>query len=87
VRHVRQQSEYTICLEDDGELRFVPYPDDLTSTCRETTQDVFWKIAIPYRERTKALAELDLMNVNAYSLFDSDDALMETLYARSFRGR
>ena len=83
LRHIRQQSSYTICLQQvSGKHCFVPYSSALTSLKKDPTQDVFWKILIPVSERSKAIAELDLMNVNAYTLFDSDDSLMETLYFR-----
>jgi hypothetical protein len=44
--------------------------------------DVLWKIVIPPSERTKVLSLLDRFNVNAYSLFGSDESLMETLAVR-----
>ena len=57
-------------------------PDGMLSKQGDCDQDIFWKITIPYSERRRALAQLELMNVNAFSLFDTDDALMEILYNR-----
>ncbi len=83
LRHFRQQSAYTVCLTEDQEkCYFVPYSDDMVSTKSIADQDVLWKITIPYTERAKALLELNSMNVNAYSLFDTEEALLETLYNR-----
>lgn len=49
-----------------------------------TDQDALWKIVIPASERTKVLTRLDKYNLNAFSLFDSEESLMETL---AFRAR
>jgi hypothetical protein len=46
-------------------------------------QDLLWKIEIPASERVKVLHFLDKFNLNAFSLFDSEESLMETL---AFRG-
>jgi hypothetical protein len=45
-------------------------------------QDLLWKIEIPVTERMKVLCLLDRFNLNAFSLFDSDERLMETLAFR-----
>jgi hypothetical protein len=45
-------------------------------------QDVVWKIVIPNSERAKVLRNLDKYNLNAFSLFDSEEGLMETLAIR-----
>ena len=84
LRHLRQQSWYTLCLQDDerGVANFVPYSEILTRLDGSPEQDVFWKITLPVSERAKALEDLDSMNINAFSLFDSDDSLMETLSSK-----
>ena len=50
-------------------------------------QDVLVKYLIPVSERDKVLEKLDLMNVNAYSLFGSEEALMDTLAYREIEKR
>ena len=40
------------------------------------------KYTIPASERMKVPKKLDNCNINAYSLFSSEDALMETLAFR-----
>ena len=42
-------------------------------------QDLIWKIIVPAKERLKALSFLSSVNINAFSLFDSDESLMEIL--------
>jgi hypothetical protein len=47
-----------------------------------TDQDVLWKFVIPAKKRLKVLTQLDKYNLNAFSLFDSEESLMETLAFR-----
>jgi hypothetical protein len=82
IRHFRQQSTYTVCVQEGATIDFVPYSTSLIDLTGVPDQDVFWKITLPASERKKVLSDLDSMNINAYSLFDSDDSLMETLYNR-----
>jgi len=46
-----------------------------------------WKFNIPWGERIKVLKLLDDHNVNAFSLFDSDEALLETIALRELTFR
>jgi hypothetical protein len=41
-----------------------------------------WKFNIPSTERTKVLRLLNDYNLNAFSLFDSEEALLETMWFR-----
>jgi hypothetical protein len=47
-------------------------------------QDFLWKFNIPSSERVTVLRELDSYNLNAFSLFDSEEALLETLWLREY---
>jgi hypothetical protein len=40
------------------------------------------KISIPITERAIALKQLELMNINAFSLFGSEDSLIRTVARR-----
>ena len=84
-RHYLQQGEYTTCLrwEHNRPWRFAPHEEVFDHT--SSTQDVLWKLTIPWTERVKALKSLDNHNVNAVSLIESDEALLETLAFRHFR--
>lgn len=75
-RHFLQQSEYTVCVEFKKEWFFVPH----TEVVR---QNVLWKFNLPPTERLKVLRLLDEYNLNAYSLFGSDESLMEMLAFRA----
>jgi hypothetical protein len=45
-------------------------------------QDLLWKFNLPASQRTTVLRILDLYNLNAYSLFGSEESLMETVAQR-----
>jgi hypothetical protein len=47
-------------------------------------QDLLWKFNIPDKESRNTLLYLDQHNINAYSLFGSEDALMRTVAFRDF---
>ena len=79
-RHVLQQSQYTICLRFDNEWRFESYDAVFEEGPRQ--QGFCWKFNIPITERTKVLALLDEHNLNAFSLFGSEESLMQTLATR-----
>ena len=51
------------------------------------SQDILWKINIPAYESLRALHLLDKMNINAFSLFGSEESLMETVAMREFHLR
>lgn len=76
-RHFKQQSIYTVCRKQvHSEYYFCSHEDVFLRN--ETGQDLLIKYVIPGAERHKALEKLHLMNITAYSLFGTEDALMET---------
>jgi len=80
-RHFRQQSRYTVCAKfesDTAEFR----PHQSVFEPGRTDQDLLWKFVVPANERLKVLSRLDEYNLNAFSLFDSEESLMETLAFR-----
>ena len=82
-RHVLQQSQYTACLSFHDEWRFESYDRVFEKGPRQ--QAFCWKFTIPITERSKVLALLDEHNLNAFSLFGSEESLTETLAMREFR--
>jgi hypothetical protein len=50
-------------------------------------QNLLWKFNIPWTERLKVLKLLDDYNLNAFSLFDSEEALTETMALRELEFR
>ena len=83
-RHFVQQSEYTICAHfDDSKWMFVSHDNIFLNTAiSHANQDLLWKFNIPASEQAKVLKQLEEYNLNAYSLFGSDESLMETLAIR-----
>lgn len=81
-RHILQQSQYTACLSFHDEWRFESYDSVLAGG--HCQQAFCWKFTIPVTERPKVLALLDEHNLNAFSLFGSEESLMETLAIREF---
>lgn len=79
-RHVLQQSECTMCVESTDESRFVQYDSVFDDGPHQ--QGFCWKLTIPARERAKVLRLLDAHNLIAFSLFGSEESLMETLAIR-----
>ncbi len=80
-RHFRQQSDYTICATyDSGSWRFHSHENVFEHT--RPGQDYLWKFEIPSTERGKVLRLLNDYNLNAFSLFDSEDSLLETMWFR-----
>ena len=82
-RHFIQQSDYTICaiLRDD-QYYYVPHERTGINSRRE--QNLLWKFNIPVTHRLKVLKHLDTMNINGFSLFSSEESLMETAALREF---
>ena len=81
-RHFLQQSTYTICLtyKNDSGWSFAPHEGVFAHD--NPHQDVLWKFNIPSTERVKVLKVLDAYNLNAFSLFESEESLMETMAIR-----
>jgi hypothetical protein len=84
-RHFLQQSEYTICLWLDAEWQYASHEDAFSRN--DQAQDLLWKLNIPASERQKVLKHLDGHNINAFSLFGTEDALMETVALRELHFR
>jgi len=80
-RHFHQQSQYTICtIKREDKYYYAPHEDVFTNNSED--QDELWKFNIPSSERHKVLARLEQYNINALSLFDSEESLLETLALR-----
>ncbi|UGA45966.1 FRG domain-containing protein [Bradyrhizobium quebecense] len=81
-RHFRQQSRYTFCAQFiDGHWYFAPHDSVFKITSR-LEQDLLWKFTIPASERRKVLRHFDKFNMNEYTLFASEEGLLEMLAMR-----
>lgn len=79
-RHFLQQSEYTICMFFDEQWWFEPYYPVFEEGRHQ--QGRCQKFMIPTSEREKVLKVLDEHNLNAFSLFGSEESMLETLASR-----
>ena len=83
-RHFRQQSRYTVCVKfENDEWMFVPH-EHVFGSEDNREQDLLRKITIPAKERPKVLRHFDKFNLNAFTLFDSEEGLLEMLAMREF---
>ena len=95
TRHYDQQSAYTTALTLAGGktdeysyssheylLRNFPLG---TQPPNAIDNAICWKITIPQHDHRSVLQRLDRMNINAYTLFRTDDALVKTYGERELR--
>lgn len=85
-RHFLQQAEYTVCTEIKGGLdqnspHYFSSHERVFEMDRAATldQDVLIKIGVPTTKRMEFLCRLNESNINEFSLFQSQEALMKTL--------
>jgi len=82
-RHVLQQSQYSLAVIYDTEWRFASYDSAFDKSPHQ--QGTLWKLTLPASGRDEVLSELEEYNLNAFSLFGSEESLMETLAIRELR--
>jgi len=78
--HYLQQSEYLFCVKEESKDKW--FFANFEDVPPHEGQDDLVKYNIPISEQQKVLRKLDSMNITAYSLFNSEPALMETLALR-----
>lgn len=83
-RHFLQQGEYTMCLNFKDTYWNIGKHADVFEL-NQPAQDRLWKLTIPSSELQKVIQRLDQYNISAYSLFQTEEALMQTL-SREFFG-
>jgi FRG domain len=83
-RHFLQQCEYTICTSIENNKAYYHNHEDVFSgrSSQSQRQDVLWKFILPSSEQSAALKKLETYNINAYSLFGSEESLMEAVFFR-----
>ncbi|PPU87300.1 FRG domain-containing protein [Xanthomonas euvesicatoria pv. citrumelonis] len=80
-RHFIQQSEYSACIARlDGDWCFSQHESALGGAADR--QDRLEKFVIPARLRRGILRQLDAMNINPFSLFGTEESLMQMLAFR-----
>ena len=83
-RHYLQQSVYTVCLSKaNGSLHYAGHEDP--RMIAEDSGEFITKYILPASERVTALHSLEAHNINGYSLFGSEESLLDTLFLRTYR--
>lgn len=81
-RHFLQQCEYTLCMQIGAQDCWT-YGDHEQVLNSASQPDLhLQRFLLPAGERATALRYLDLFNLNAYTLFGSEDALVESVGRR-----
>lgn len=80
-RHYLQQSQYTFYTEIKDKITYYCNYESVFIENRQD-QDLLTKYIMPASEYLTVLKSLDLMNINTYSLFDTEESLMNTLAFR-----
>ena len=84
-RHFRQRCDYTMCARFDttcDQWRFDSHQKVIDH--RRPNQDLLWKFDLPSGERERVLRLLNDYNLNAFSLFGSEESLLETMWLREY---
>lgn len=87
-RHYAQHSRYTFCRyfsEEKAKSFYCSHQKALNQEPKiqtmtlEQAQDLLWCYKIPTSEKFKVLRKLDLMNITSYTLFNTEESLMNVL--------
>jgi hypothetical protein len=82
VRHISQQSRYTICVRNVEGDDWAYCSHELVMQPQNSSQNSLQKIILQCSLRLEILDKLDHMNINGYTLFNTEDGLMESLAFR-----
>lgn len=83
-RHYAQQCRYTVCFEGEKVNRKYCAHEKVTDAPDGKDQDLLWKFVLPGTLRKKVLSYLYVHNITAFTLFGSEESLMEALAIKEF---
>ena len=84
-RHFSQKAWYTVATHWDYQAkRHVFCPHELVFARDDEHQDVLVKLVLPARDRVGAMRKLNEYNINHFTLFQSEDALVKALESKHF---
>lgn len=81
-RHFMQQSKYTIATEMVKDKWMYCSHEKYFSGATNDDQDMLIKFTLPGELKNKYLQKLQLMNINAFTLYGTDESLMDMLAFR-----
>lgn len=84
-RHFSQKAWYTIATEWDSmdERHYICSHEEIFNR-NDRNQDLLYKILLPAKEKPSALLQLEDFNINSFTLFQTEDSLIQTLATREF---
>ena len=75
-----QQGQYTVSVKHDkNDNRVYCSHDEGLKESAGDDQDILYKFVLPGKLKNNMLAKLHEMNINAFTLYANEEALMETL--------
>lgn len=86
-RHFSQKAQYTIASkwsEKHNEFIFCSHHDIFDNSNKPSSQDILIKITLPTSEKKTALKDLDDYNINHFTLFQSEDSLVQKFGIEDF---
>lgn len=83
-RHYLQQSVYSLCAKREKDQIFFARHEDVYENIEEQPIEILTKYIIPSTERGKVLRSLEIYNVSAYSLFGTEESLLETMFLHEY---
>ena len=83
-RHHLQQCEYTFCVKEDDQSQKYYTNHEEAFAFEYEDQDLLEKYVIPVSQKSEFLYKLNQMNINAYSLFETEEGLMNKLSNEQF---
>lgn len=86
-RHFMQQGQYTVCAEKhDGNWVYCSH-ENYFSTRPFDNQDYLRKFTLPGDIKNQVLEKLQSMNINSFTLFGTEDSLMDMLAFKEILGK
>lgn len=86
-RHFMQQSQYTIATEKCEERWVYCAHEKCLGDEKQPEQDLLIKFSLPGRQKIAYLQRLQQMNIHAFTLYGTEESLMEMLAFREIVGR
>lgn len=84
-RHELQQGIYTICLKEENDNIYISNHERSGININDEQRDPrVTKFILPASERMNALSALNAYNINSYSLFGTEESLLESLFLERY---
>ena len=78
-RHFSQQGQYTVAVKQENDNWVYCHHNEGFAQSDGSKQDILYKYILPGSLKESILERLNEMNINAFTLYSSEESLMETL--------